>query len=62
MVSSSEFYLRAKEQPPTFSHLTVSEINGGIDGLIMAEYANEWESKSEFTLSQVGISRIYGIV
>ncbi len=27
-ICPSEFYLRAKQQPPTFSRLTVAEING----------------------------------
>ena len=37
----------------TFSHLTVAEINGGIDGLILSEHASNWEQHSEITLSQI---------
>ena len=50
----AEFYLRNMfGDSAVFSHLTVSEINGGIDGLVMARFANEWERKSELTLSQI---------
>ncbi len=37
----------------TFSHLTVAEINGGLDGLLMSSSALQWESKTDFTLSQI---------
>lgn len=38
---------------PTFSHLTIAEINGGIDGLILAMHADDWEKRSELSLSQM---------
>lgn len=38
---------------PTFTHLTVAEINGGIDGLVLGLHANDWERRSELSLSQV---------
>ncbi len=31
----------------------MQSIIGGLDGLLMSEYADQWESKSEFTLSQI---------
>ena len=50
-----EFYLQFERgfDSTTFSHLTVAEINGGLDGLLLSENSNAWERKSEFTLSQV---------
>ncbi len=30
-ICPAEFYLRAVSQPPTFSHLTVAEINGRLE-------------------------------
>ena len=30
----------------SYSHLTVAEINGGIDGLLMAEFSHEWQRTS----------------
>lgn len=37
----------------TFSHLTVSEINGGIDGLLMAGRGTDLETGTERRLSQI---------
>ena len=37
----------------SFTHLTVAEINAGIDGLILSEHAGDWEQRSEITLSQI---------
>jgi hypothetical protein len=33
--------------------LTVAEVNGGIDGVLLAEYALGLETRTEFTLSQI---------
>lgn len=54
-ICPKEFYLVMDREAriATFSHLTVAEINGGLDGLLMSENAESWERKSEFTLSQV---------
>ena len=42
-----EFYLRTgKGGHTSYSHLTVAEINGGIDGLLMAENSHEWQKTS----------------
>ena len=38
---------------PTFTHMTVAEINGGIDGLVLGLHANDWERRTELSLSQV---------
>ena len=43
---------------PTFTHLTIAEINGGIDGLILGLHANDWERRSELSLSQVCFSTL----
>ena len=40
-----EFYLRMGGHT-SYSHLTVAEINGGIDGLLMAEFSHEWQRTS----------------
>jgi hypothetical protein len=37
----------------TFSHFTISEVNGGIDGLLIAMQARELESGTERRLSQI---------
>jgi hypothetical protein len=37
----------------SYSHLTVSEINGGLDGLLLAEFSHEWQRKTELTLSHI---------
>ena len=37
----------------TFSHLTVSEINGGIDGLLMAGRGTDLETGTERRLSLI---------
>ncbi len=43
----SEFYLRMRQDGyASYSHLTVAEINAGIDGLLMAEFSNEWQRRS----------------
>jgi len=52
-ICPNEFYLRAVRQPPVFSRLTVAEVNGGIDGVLLAERAMSLESRTEFTLSQI---------
>ena len=51
----SEFLLTSEywNGEPTFTHLTIAEINGGIDGLILGLNAEDWERKSEMALSQV---------
>ena len=36
-----------------YSHLTIAEINGGIDGLLLGMNADDWEQRSELSLSQV---------
>ena len=41
----------------TFTHLTVAEINGGIDGLLLGMIADDWNRRTELSLSQV-ISRL----
>ena len=53
----SEFLLTSENSygDPTFSHLTIAEINGGIDGLILGLNAEDWEKRSEMSLSQVSI-------
>ena len=53
----SEFLLTSKNSygDPTFSHLTIAEINGGIDGLILGLNAEDWEKRSEMSLSQVSL-------
>ena len=53
----SEFLLTSENSygDPTFSHLTIAEINGGIDGLILGLNAEDWEKRSEMSLSQVRI-------
>lgn len=49
-----EFYFRQLgANPSSFSHLTVSEINGGLDGLLLSQYATDWQRHSELTLSQI---------
>jgi hypothetical protein len=48
----SEFYLRMAGKT-SYSHLTVSEINGGLDGLLLAEFSHEWQRKTELTLSHI---------
>ena len=37
----------------TFSHFTISEINGGIDGLLMASRGADLETGTERRLSQI---------
>ena len=37
----------------TFTHLTIAEINGGIDGLLLGMIAEDWNKRSELSLSQV---------
>ena len=51
----SEFLLTSdtKFGDPIFTHLTIAEINGGIDGLILGLNAEDWEKRSEMALSQV---------
>ena len=49
----SEFEQSILKGKSTFSRLTVAEINGGLDGLLLSEEADKWESKSEMTLSQI---------
>ncbi|TRY77882.1 hypothetical protein TCAL_09782 [Tigriopus californicus] len=55
-----EFYMRLVGTDAMYSHLTVAEINGGVDGLIMGKFADEWQAKSEFTLSQI-VDRYYSV-
>eukprot|EP00095_Tigriopus_kingsejongensis_P009018 maker-scaffold674_size113878-snap-gene-0.17 protein:Tk09018 transcript:maker-scaffold674_size113878-snap-gene-0.17-mRNA-1 annotation:"PREDICTED: uncharacterized protein LOC658236" len=57
-ICPKEFYMRVVGSTEKVSHLTVAEINGGIDGLIMGLNAVEWERNSEFTLSQI-LDRYY---
>ena len=53
----SEFLLTSSTEikygDPTFTHLTIAELNGGIDGLILGLHAEDWERRSELSLSQV---------
>ena len=37
----------------TFTHLTIAEINGGIDGLLLGMVSEDWDRRSELSLSQV---------
>ena len=37
----------------TFTHLTIAEINGGIDGLLLGMISEDWDRRSELSLSQV---------
>ena len=37
----------------SYSHLTVAEINGGIDGLLMAQFSHEWQRTSGSLLSKL---------
>ena len=50
-------YLKLGGDLNTFSHLTVAEINGGLDGLLLGLHAKKeaWSTshRSELTLSQV---------
>lgn len=57
-VCPKEFYMRMSGTDNKYSHLTVAEINGGLDGLIMGKFADEWQAKSEYTLSQI-LDRYY---
>jgi hypothetical protein len=45
---------------PTFTHMTVAEINGGIDGLLLGMNADDWERQSELSLSQVRLLFLKG--
>ena len=53
------YYLIKGGDKNTFSHLTIAEINGGIDGLLLGIHAKKesWSSNrhSALTLSQVEI-------
>ena len=53
------YYLIKGGDKNTFSHLTIAEINGGIDGLLLGIHARKesWSSNrhSALTLSQVRI-------
>ena len=43
----------------TFTHLTIAEINGGIDGLLLGMIAEDWNKRSELSLSQVSTYVIF---
>ena len=52
----SEFQLTSETNSHgdvTFTHLTIAEINGGIDGLLLGMIAEDWNRRSELSLSQV---------
>ena len=55
-VCPSEFLLTSFTNnygEPTFTHLTIAEINGAIDGLILGLIAKDINRRSEYSLSQV---------
>ena len=57
MFQSLHIYVPLGGDTNTFSHLTIAEINGGLDGLLLGYHAKKesWSSdrRSALTLSQV---------
>ena len=57
MFQSLHIYVHLGGDTNTFSHLTIAEINGGLDGLLLGYHAKKesWSSdrRSALTLSQV---------